>query len=234
MKRKETTIIGGWLVTLLVITICTQPVLAQLSEDVIVTRKTVRVATVRDKPTIKFFVDEYFITEDKIDSIEVIDIVGDGFNEKDMLEVYPSKQLYSLSASDTALAVMRNWKVANSIELVGSKDKKGGQYIIPSSDKPAATAIFAGLMRLLERTYKGKKLSLRFDFDEKEGVAGLQIWGYQEKDLEDIKKPLEQFAADLMFYTRTDTIYVPKPVYDVIYIQQTVTDTVYVSKPSGS
>lgn len=199
---------------------------AQTPQKVIVNRKPVPVATIRDPKTIKFFVEQYFITEDRIDSLEVIDLLGDGFNEKDVLEIYPSKQLISLSESDTALAVMRRWERSGYIEVVGQKGKKG--EIQAKSDYPAALAMFAGLVRLVEKTYVGQRLSLLFEFDGQQGTAGLQVWGFKEEDLKDIHKPLDQFAHDLLFYTRTDTIYVEKPVYDVIYIEQTVTDTVYV------
>ncbi len=203
---------------------------AQQNNEVLVNRKTVPVASIKDPATIKFFVDQFFITEDKIDSMEVIDILGDGFNEQDVLEVYPSKRLINLSESDTALAVMRGWRRSGFIELVGQKNKKTNQ-IVAKSQYSAATAMFAGMVRLAEKTYNGNKLNLFFDFDGQNGTASLQIWGFRDdKELNNIPKPLDQFANDLLFYTRTDTVYVDKPVYDVIYIDQTVTDTVYVRK----
>jgi hypothetical protein len=205
------------------------PIHAQLSNHVFVTRKTVPVATIKDRATINFFVEQYFIPEQKIDSIEVVDILGDGFNEKDVLEVYPSKQLFSLSESDTALAVMRNWKRSSFIEVVAEKNRRG-EYIA-RSNFPAALAMFTGLVRLVEKNYVGRRLTLQFDFDGSDkGAASLQIWGFQENELLRPPKPGDQFAHDMMFYTRSDTIYVEKPVYDVIYIQQTVRDTVRVKQ----
>lgn len=198
---------------------------AQPNGQVLVTRKTVPVATIKDRATINFFVEQYFIPEQKIDSIEVVDILGDGFNEKDVLEVYPSKQLFSLSESDTALAVMRNWKRSSFIEVVAERNKRG-EYEA-RSNFPAAAAMFAGLVRLIEKNYVGRRLTLQFDFDGSDnGAASLQIWGFQEYELLRPPKPGEEFAHDMMFYTRSDTIYIEKPVYDVIYINQTVMDTV--------
>lgn len=203
------------------------PAYAQLSNQVYVTRKTVPVATIKERATINFFVEQYFIPEQKIDSIEVVDILGDGFNEKDVLEVYPSKQLFSLSESDTALAVMRNWKRSSFIEVVAEKNRRG-EYVTRSTF-PAAAALFNGLVYLVEKNYDGRHLTLQFDFDGSEkGAASLQIWGFQENELLKPPKSGDQFAHDMMFYTRSDTIFVEKPVYDVIYIQQTVTDTLRV------
>jgi hypothetical protein len=227
MKRKNMTVGGKLGVALLVAAV---PAFAQLTDEVLVTRKTVPVATIKDRATIKFFVDQYFITEDKIDSMEVIDILGDGFNEKDVLEVYPSKQIYNLSESDTALAVMRNWQRQNFITVVGSKTPRG--EFVTRTNYLAARNMFGGLVRLLERNYVGKKLKLQFDFDGTDnGVATLYVWGFHDRD-ELLRPPSsgDQFAHDLIFYTRTDTVYVDKPVYDVIYIEQTVTDTVYVKR----
>jgi len=217
-------------VALLVVAVWALPAFAQLTDEVVVTRKTVPVATIKDRATINFFVDQYFITEDQIDSMEVIDILADGFNEKDVLEVYPSKQIYNLSESEAALAVMRNWQRSNFITVVGSKTKRG--EFVTRTNYLAASNMFGGLVRLLERNYVGKKLKLQFDFDGTDnGVATLYVWGFNDR--EELLKPPEsgeQFAHDLIFYTRTDTVYVDKPVYDVIYIEQTVTDTVYVKR----
>jgi len=214
---------------LFIVMILSHPATAQSTNQVYVTRKTVPVATIKDRPTINFFVEQYFIPEQKIDSIEVVDILGDGFNEKDVLEVYPSKQLFSLSESDTALAVMRNWKRSSFIEVVAEKNRRD-EYVA-RSNFPAAVAMFAGLVRLVEKNYVGRRLTLQFDFDGSDkGAASLQIWGFQENELLRPPKPDDQFAHDMMFYTRSDTIFVEKPVYDVIYIQQTVTDTVRVSR----
>jgi hypothetical protein len=227
MKSESSTPKWGAFPVLLVCLVLTEPAAAQQTpKQVTVTRKPIPVATIKDRETIQFFVDQYFITEERIDSMEVIDILGDGFNEKDVLEIYPSKQLINLSESDTALAVMRNWQRSGYIEVVGSKNKKG-EYEFRST-YPAAVAMSVGLVRLVEKTYVGQKLNLLFDFDDVEGTAGLQIWGYKEEELLKPKNPAEQFAHDLFYYVRTDTVYVPKPVYDVIYIEQTVTDTVYV------
>ncbi|MDZ7360874.1 MAG: hypothetical protein ONB46_09140 [candidate division KSB1 bacterium] len=218
----------GLIFFLLPAIIFSRPAAAQLPNQVLVTRKTVPVATIKDRETINFFVEQYFIPEQKIDSIEVIDVLGDGFNEKDVLEVYPSKQLFSLSQSDTALAVMRNWKRSSFIEVVAERGKNS-EYTA-RSNFPAAISMFNGLVRLVEKNYVGRRLTLQFDFDGSEnGTASLQIWGFQEDELLKVLNPKDQFAHDMMFYTRADTIYIEKPVYDVIYIQQTVTDTVRVA-----
>ncbi len=230
MKRKNMAVSGKLGAALLVVAVWALPAFAQLTDEVLVTRKIVPMATIKDRATIQFFVDQYFITEDKIDSMEVIDILGDGFNEKDVLEVYPSKRIYNLSESDTALAVMRNWQRMDFITVVGSKTEHG--EFVTKTNYLAAGNMFLGLVRLLERNYVGKKLKLQFDFDGTDnGVATLDVWGFQDRD-ELLKPPEsgEQFAHDLIFYTRTDTVYVEKPVYDVIYIEQTVTDTVYVKR----
>jgi hypothetical protein len=123
---------------------------------------------------------------------------------------------------------MRNWKRSSFIEVVAERGKRG-EYIARSNFQ-AALAMFSGLVRLVEKNYVGRRLTLQFDFDGSEnGAASLQIWGFQEDDLLKAINPRDQFAHDMMFYTRSDTIYIEKPVYDVVYIQQTVTDTVRVA-----
>ena len=202
---------------------------AQESSEVIVSRKAVPVAVIKDRKTIDFFIEQYFITEDHIDSMEVIDITENGFDENDVLEIYPSKRLVNLSESEAALDVMRNWKRTGFIEMVGQRTR--GQIEVHEREFPIARELFGGLVRMIEQTYeyKGRKLSLFFEFDDIKGVAALKIWGFKDKkELKEKPKSSLQFAHDVLFYTRTDTVYVDRPVYDVIYIEQTTTDTVYV------
>jgi hypothetical protein len=211
-----------------------EPASAQ-SQEVTVSRRAVPVAIVKDQATIDFFIEQYFIAEDRIDSMLVIDITGNGFDEKDVLEVYPSKRIINLSESVKALDLMREWKRTGFIELAGSRNTRG-QIEVKDSRNPVAQEFFRGMVRLVEQTYKyeGRKLSLFFEFDDKKGVAALQIWGFGDRrEMQEKPKSIDQFAHDLLFFTRTDTVYVDKPVYDVIYIEQTVTDTVYVTKGGG-
>lgn len=199
------------------------------ADEVLVNLKTVDAATIKDPVDIRFFADQYFINE-KIDSLEVFDIRGDGFNETDVMQIYPSKRLINLSQSDTALAVMRNWKRSGAIDVVGERNKKTGK-IEASSNLKTALTMFASIVRMVESIYQGPRLKLYFDFDGEEGSAALKIWGYENlQEMAKEPKDWKQFAHDLVFYTHTDTLYVDKPVYDVIYIEQTVTDTVYVNK----
>ena len=220
--------------TAVLLALVSAPARAQ-SREVAVTRRAVPVAIVKDEPTIKFFVDQYFITEDKIDSMLVIDITANGFDEKDVLEVYPSKKIINLSESAAALELMRNWKRTGFIELTGARNARG-QIEVKDKQNPVAQEFFRGMVRLIERTYKyeGRKLSLFFEFDDKKGVAALQIWGYGDKsEMQEQPKSNNQSSHDLLFFTRTDTVYVKQPVYDVIYIEQTVTDTVKVYVKDG-
>lgn len=205
--------------------------ISQTKPAIIAKRRAVPVATVRDPQTVKFFVEQFLIPETQIDSIDVIDIVGDGFNDKDILQIYPSKQLYNLSESDTAMTVMRNWERGGFITVVASKNSKG--QFEARSKYPVAASMFAGLARLLERNYEGKQLTFLFDYNGISNTAELMMWGHSEEDLIKTPDPTKQFAHDLMLYVRADTIQVAKPVYDIVVIQQTVTDTV-LTKPTAN
>ena len=197
------------------------PVHAQYA-GVTMKRQPLPVATVKDPGTIKFFVEQFFIPEAKVDSIDFIDVDGLGFNEKDVIKVYPSKEVYNLTPSDTAMSVIRQWK-GTSVRVVGSKDEN--DQILVQSKYAAADAMYAGLVRLIEKNYVGKKISLMFDYDGTNQISELLVWGYKEQELLTPKNPLEQFAHDLMIYVRTDTMWIEKPVYDIIYIEHTISDS---------
>lgn len=206
--------------------------IAQNRREVTVTRRAVPYTVIKDRPTIQFFVDQYFIADDPIDSMLVLDISDDGFDEKDILEVYPKRTIIHLSESEAAVDTMSNWKRTGYYELTGSRPKRGGSIEV-KEDKlqeipPMATAFFGGMVNLIQDTYnyEGRKLSLFFEFDDRTGIAKLQIWGFNSKrEMQEQPKPNSKFAHDLIFYNRTDTVYVDKPVYDVIYIEQTLSET---------
>ncbi|MGH7496824.1 MAG: hypothetical protein ACREOO_31130 [bacterium] len=205
--------------------------MAQTDKEVIVSRKALPVAVIKDHGTIQFFVEQYFISEDRIDSMEVFDMNENGFDDKDILKIYPSDRLVNLSQAETALDVMRNWKRTGFIEVIGAKNRYG-QIEVREKEFPVAREMHAGLVRMIEEVYqiRGKRLSLFFEFDDVKGIAALKIWGFGDKRaLQDTTRAFK-FRHDLLFYTRTDTVYVNKPVYDVIYIEQTKRDTVYVKE----
>jgi hypothetical protein len=149
--------------------------------------------------------------------MEVIDILGDGFNEQDLLEIYPSKRLINLSQSDTALAVMRNWRRSGVIELVGQKSKKSGA-IEAKSPYSAATAMFAGLVRLAEKTYSGQKLNLFFEFDGPKETGALQIWGFRDDEELKTSPPLWTSSPTICSFTLTLTRSISTSRYTTSFI----------------
>lgn len=230
--QKRTVRICDKMILLSVLTLTVGAAMAQSKREVTVTRRAVPYTVIKDRPTIQFFVDQYFIADDPIDSMLVLDISDDGFDEKDILEVYPKRTIIHLSESEAAVDTMSNWKRTGYYELTGSRPKKGGSIEVKEDRfqaiPPIATAFFGGMVNLIQETYnyEGRKLSLFFEFDDRIGIAKLQVWGFNSKrELEGEPKPDSKFAHDLIFYNRTDTVYVDKPVYDVIYIEQTLTET---------
>ncbi len=208
-----------------------QTAAAQTDKEVVVSRKALPVAVIKDRKTIQFFVEQYFISASPIDSMVVYDMNENGFDDKDVLKIMPSDQLVNLSESETALDEMRKWKRTGFIEVLGAKNKYG-QIEVHEKDFPVAREMHAGLVRMIEETYqiKGKKLSLFFEFDDVTGIASLNVWGFgDQKALKDTTRSFKH-KHDLLFFTRTDTLEVLKPIYDVIYIEQTKRDTVYIKE----
>ena len=209
-----------------------QPVaFAQSGKEVVISRKALPVAVIRDKEDIQFFVNEYFISEDRIDSMEVFDMNESGFDDKDVLKIYPSGKLVGLNQSETALDVMRRWRRTNHIELVGQRNEFD-QIVVYDNQYPVAREMHAAMVRMVEELYniKNQRLSLFFEFDDVKGIAALRVWGFRDrKALQDTTRK-HQYKHDLLFYTRTDTLYLDKPIYDVIYIEQTKRDTVYIKE----
>ena len=75
--------------------------------------------TLADESLISFFVNEFFIPETLVTKIDIIDATGNGFGEKDLAITYPSREIYFIFPSDTAQAIMNDWKFTANFQIVG-------------------------------------------------------------------------------------------------------------------
>jgi hypothetical protein len=172
----------------------------------------VRYAVVRDPKLVRFFVDDFLITEPSVERLTIYDLVGDGFGEGDQARTYPGGKIYMIAPGKKAQAIMNNWRFGDNIKFTANASDSPELFESAPDSVRALGGIFAGLLRGMRRNYKG--MPMKITLEQNDGVAAIEMWGYDRRLLKYTPPPVENRE-------------VLKPVYNLIYLEKTIADTVY-------
>jgi hypothetical protein len=186
-------------------------VLAQ-SPRVVLDQALVQTATVSDRAMINFFIDDFMISESQISKLVIFDLNGDGFGPGDLARTFPSGQIYSIAPGKKAQVIMNAWSMGGNVKFTAdSKDSPELFENAPDTVR-AQGGIFASLLAGLRRNYKGYPIKLYME--QSEGVASVQMWGYDPALMRYVPQPVMARAVDT-------------PVMKLIYLEKTVVDSVF-------
>jgi hypothetical protein len=186
-------------------------------------------AHITDSSLIQFFLEEFFITEENVVAIDVVDISRNGFGQDDIIITYPSRKVYTAPTSEAALSVAGEWKFKAEFEK--DSEIRDPSFFDNSPTNKAQNAILADLLRTIQRNYKDYPIQLRFSQDSTS--FRFQIWDYNPRAL--IYTPPPPPLPDTVItydvvniireekFVETDTTF-----YDVIYIFQSMADTLFI------
>jgi len=160
------------------------------------------IAVITDTSTIQVIFDEFLIPEflEETEKIEILDVAGIGFGTFDILIVYPSIRVYLLENTNPDLAnIMRNWSISelrrdasNNLDATYFYPAYADtlQTPIPSNLQAdlVTNALLADILESLERNYKIKPISFRFERDE-EGFT-YQIWNHESEAFQFSPRPI--------------------------------------------
>lgn len=187
-------------------------VFAQTGQNVEIDQELVRYAIVREPKLVKFFVEDFLITESNVERLIIYDLVGDGFGEGDQVRTYPGGKIYMITPGKKAQAIMNNWRFGDNIKFTANATDAPENFENAPDSVRALGGIFAGLLHSLRRNYKGMPIKLALE--QSEGVTAIEIWDYDQRLLKYTPPPVENRE-------------VVKQVYNVIYLEKTIADTVY-------
>jgi len=199
------------------------------------------IAVITDTSTIQTIYDEFLIPEfvDETEKIEIIDVGGIGFGSFDVLVVYPSLRVYLLENSSPELAnIMRNWSIEELRR--DASNELAPDYFYPVFAETLKTkppidlqkelvpnALIADILESLERNYKAKPISFRFERDE-EGFT-YQIWNHKLDAFEFNPRPKigNGLGSNLLYLLYRESSLVAKDTLtDIIFLNKTVEDSV--------
>jgi len=182
------------------------------SRGVDIDQELVRYAAVQDPRLVKFFADDFMITEPQVERLLIYDITGDGFGEGDLARTYPGGRIYLLTPGKKAQRIMNGWTFGNNIQFTAHLSDSPETFEHAPDSVRALGGIFAGLLRGLRRNYKG--VPFKVYMEQLDGVAAIEMWDYDRRLLKYTPPPV----------TNREVL---KPVYNLIYLEKSISDTVY-------
>ena len=189
---------------------------------------------ITDTTLIRFFMNEFFITEEHVVAMDIVDISRNGFGDDDILITYPAHRTYKLGPSEAAQKIMNEWKFKAEFEK--DSELKPPSFFDHLPEERAQNAILADLLRTLQRNYKDLPIQLRFSRDSTS--FRFQIWDYNKNALQ--YHPPPPAAPDTIpTYDVVNVIHQEKLVeadttyYDIVYVIQTLSDTLFVPGEKG-
>ncbi len=185
---------------------------AQAQPSVEIDQELVRYAVVRDPKLVKFFVEDFLITETNVERLIIYDLVGDGFGEGDQARTFPGGKIYMIAPGKKAQALMNNWRFGANLKFTANAADSPEQFENAPDSVRALGGIFAGLLRSVRRNYHGMPIKLALE--QSDGVTAIEMWDYDPRLLKYTPPPVENRE-------------VLKPVYRIIYLEKTIADTVY-------
>ncbi len=201
---------------------CVLPSFAAEVEFKLVTLKSI--SEVRE---ISVFRDELLLGTEQIDRIVVTDLLNDGFDENDFIQIYPSGRVLKIQRIEPRLdSLLRSYKLPPNVEIHESKSfytkfdstsrrSYGGQAL--------GYGLLGGIAERLYRGYKGASVEGYFRYTPS-GIS-LQAWNFDSTKVR--FPPPDAIRVDTHIVYLRDTVRVPEVVTvaaDPIIIH----DTVYV------
>jgi hypothetical protein len=156
----------------------------------------------------KMFVDEFYISEDKISRIEIIDANSNGFSKGDLIKTFPSEEIYFLDEpSEKLQAEMNKWKFQANF-TVTLENAQTPEKLEKIPIQKAEYSIVSSILRGINRNYKDWPLKAWVERDSI-GIT-FQMWGYRDAKLQYTPPPPAGFDLVYIYKIISDTLFIPK------------------------
>ena len=174
----------------------------------VVEQRTHWVAVLTDPALIQLFVDEFYLTEENIDKIEIIDANNNGFTKGDLIRTFPSEEIYFIDEPSQRLqAVMDVWKFQANFRLT-VEHSRTPEILEQQPFRKAEHSILASIIRGLNRNYKGWPMKAWIERDSL-GIT-LEMWGYEDSELKYTPPPPAGYDIVQIYKMIADTVYIPQ------------------------
>jgi hypothetical protein len=202
--------------------LCALVALASEMEFHLVTLK-----NVSDPHEISVLRDELFLGNEPIDRVLITDVLNDGFDENDMVQLYPSGRVLKLAPITARLdSLLRSYRLPPNVEIHDTR-QYFARYDSVSRERMGGQALGYGLLggtaERLQQGYRGDTLEAYLRFSHN-GVSVL-AWNFDSSRV--AFPPLAPRRVDTVLIFQHDTIRVPE-VITVTSEPTIIRDTVYI------
>ncbi|MBU1984668.1 hypothetical protein KJ815_09690 [bacterium] len=171
--------------------------------------------------------DELLLGSETMDRILITDALNDGFDENDMIQLYPSGRVLRLAPISARLdSLLRAFRLPPNVEIHETKQYFGRYDSLAWSRRGAQSlgyGILAGLSERLGRGYRGERVEGYFHFSP--SGNSVMAWNFDSTKVA-FPRPAGPRVDTVMVYLH-DTLYVPE-VITVTSDPVVVRDTVYI------
>ena len=186
--------------------------------------KIITVKNVTEPNEIAVFRDELILGSEQIQRIVVSDVLNDGFDENDAIQLYPSGRVIRLQPISPNLdALLRSYRLPSNVEIHEtrqyfsrydslSRERRGGQAL--------GYGLLGGLGERVMKGYRGETVEGYFKFAPSGAV--IQAWNFDSSKVG--FPPPEATIPDTVMIVIHDTIRVP----EVITVATVTHDTIYI------
>jgi hypothetical protein len=199
--------------------------------------KLVTLKTVTDTREIGVIRDELLLGSESIERITITDLLNDGFDENDFLQLYPSGRVVRIQRIEPRLdSLLRSYKLPANVEIHESKQfytRYDSTSRVRTGGPALGYGLLGGISERLYKGYKGTQLEGYFRLSPS-GIA-LQAWNFDSTKVR--FPPADPLRVDTHIVYIHDTLRVPE-VVTVAQDPIVVHDTVYIptellKKPRG-
>ena len=183
--------------------------ISQIKNDgYIIDQRTQWVAIITSPTLIQLFVDEFYLFEEKITKIEVIDANNNGFSRGDLIRTYPSETIYFLDdPSEKLQSEMDRWRFQANFNVT-LENTQTPEKLEKIPVQKAQYAIVASFLRGVARNYKN--YPLKAWIERNDSTMTFEMWGYSDTDLEYAPLPPSGYDYIVVYKTIKDTVFIPE------------------------
>lgn len=176
-------------------------------EGVVVDQRTQWVAVVTDSTMIRRFAESFYIVEDSISRLEIIDVNNNGFSRGDLIRTFPNEEIYFMDEPGPEIQnIMDQWRFQANYSVT-IENTQTPEQLEQNPFRKAEYGIVAAFLRGLNRNYHDWPLKIWIQRDS----IGLsfQMWGYTEGRLAYEPPPPSGYDILTLIRTVSDTVFVP-------------------------
>ena len=211
-----------YLLTLLALLTVTVNSWSQTVEFKLVTQKNVTMFS-----ELQIIRDELFLGSETIDRVLVTDILNDGFDENDMLQLYPSGRILRLQPISERLdSLLRSYRLPANTSIFESRHyyaENDSIAVINRGGRALGYGLLGGIEERLQIGYRGDMVEGYFKITQT--GAAIQLWNFDSTRVS-FPRPSPNPRDTIIIY-QADTVYVP----EVVTIEKdpiVIRDTVYI------